>query len=51
MSMADGDKGKDCCVDKSIYNGEKHGGTSRMVYAKLSEGFSTDSAGLSYSSD
>ncbi len=49
--MADGDKDRDCCVDKSIRNGEKHGGTSRMAYAKLCEGFSCDSAGLSYSSD
>jgi len=48
----DGDKGHGIGeVGKSIHNGEKHGGTSRMVYAKLSEGFSSDSAGLSYSSD
>ncbi len=38
-------------IGKSVHNGIKHGNFSHKVYA-LSEGeFSSDSAGLSYSSD
>lgn len=50
MPMGDSGKSKDCCVDRSIENAAKYGGYSHKAYAKISEGFSSDSAGLSYSS-
>jgi len=48
--VGDGSHGKSD-IEKSIHNAIKHGNFSHKAYA-LSEGeFSSDSAGLSYSSD
>ena len=48
--VGDGSHGKDD-IGKSIHNAIKHGNFTHKVYALSEETFSSDSAGLSYSSD